>query len=118
MSKYLVHLGTARVEFHFLHFPWDELRSCDKKNVERLRTIFKTEECLRDAAKNFIPALVNRQQLDAALEKSNISAELLLDNQGGSVPKLLFPVGSRLDCLDGQDRIEAARQFLPFEDRW
>ena len=57
-------------KLHFLHFPWNELRGLDKKIMKRLKEAFKTYDCRRLEPRNYIAAIVDRQQLDAAIERS------------------------------------------------
>ena len=115
----LKYKGTARVKIDSFYFPWSELGSYDKENVKRLKGNFETYECRRLESKNFIPAVVDQQELDAAIGKSpNISAEILLNNTGDVPPELIFRSGYRLACLHGEDRIQAGREFLRSWDRW
>ncbi|MCJ1349136.1 hypothetical protein MMC31_007372 [Peltigera leucophlebia] len=111
--------GTARIKLEHLQFPWEELKGFDKKNANRLKLVFKTEgKCRREEPQNFISAVIDQDDLNRAMAESEVSAARLLDNREGLAPRLDFPAGFSLNCFDGQDRIRAARDFLPSGDRW
>ena len=51
--------GTARVRLEVLHFQWNEPRELNRKNVERLKEIFRIENVRRLEPRNYIPAIVD-----------------------------------------------------------
>ncbi|KAH7111054.1 hypothetical protein B0J11DRAFT_473541 [Dendryphion nanum] len=110
--------GTASIKLNVLHFPCEESRQLDEKNVERLRNLFREEGgCRRLDLRNHVPAIISQSQLNAAMAASRISAGQLLEDARDGYPKLDFPPGYRLECLHGRHRILAAAQVLPREDR-
>jgi Protein of unknown function (DUF3723) len=110
--------GTASIKLDVLHFPCEESREPDEKNVERLRKLFREEGgCRRLDLRNHIPAVISQPQLEAAIEASGTSAELLLEDARDGYRELDFPPGYRLECLHGRHRALAAARVLPLEDR-
>ena len=110
--------GTARVRFEVLHFQWNEPRELSRKNVERLKEVFRTDKIRRLEPRNHIPAVVDQSDLDDAIQASEISAESLLSNPDNDPPVLRFPTRHHLTCLHGRHRIQAARETLPPTDAW
>jgi hypothetical protein len=101
--------GTASVNIAILDFPFKKLRDEDEKNTERLEKLFKKQKGCRDwDVFNHIPAVIQQDQLDAALERSRISSEALLEARDGHL-QLDFPTGFLLSCLRGQHRALAAK---------
>jgi hypothetical protein len=101
--------GTASVNIAVLDFPFEKIRDEDDKNIERLEKLFKKQKSCRDwDVFNHIPAVIQQDQLDAALERSNISSKALLDARDGHL-QLEFPSGFLLSCLRGQHRALAAK---------
>jgi hypothetical protein len=117
-ERYIKYKGTARVRLEYLHFEWNEPRELNRKNVERLKKIFRTENIRRLEPGNHIPAVVDQTDLDAAIQASELSAENLLGNPDNDPPVLRFPPRYRLTCLHGRHRIQAARETLPPIDAW
>jgi Protein of unknown function (DUF3723) len=110
--------GTARVRLENLHFEWNEPRELSRKNVERLKEVFRTENIRRLEPRNHIPAVVDQTDLDAAVQASELSAEKLLSNPDFDPPVLRFTPRYSLICLHGRHRIQAARETLPPTDAW
>ncbi|PVH68124.1 hypothetical protein DL98DRAFT_475067, partial [Cadophora sp. DSE1049] len=108
--------GTARIRLDVLHFPQNEPRELDQKNLERLKGYFKNGQCHR-AERNHIPAVIDQAQLSEVLRDSKVSAKTLLNNTDPH-PMLKFPVGSQLHCLHGRHRIQAAREVLKPRESW
>ena len=108
--------GTARIKLEVLHFPQNEPRELDRKNVERLKGYFKKGQCHR-VGRNHIPAVIDQSQLSEVLRDSNVSVKTLLSNTDPH-PMLRFPAGSQLQCLHGRHRIQAAREFLTPRESW
>lgn len=101
-----------------LYFQWNEPRELNRKNVERLKEVFRTDNVRRLEPRNHIPAVVDQSDLDDAIQTSEISAERLLSNPDNDPPVLTFPTGYRLTCLHGRHRVQAGRETLPPTDAW
>jgi hypothetical protein len=110
--------GTARVALHHLHFDNHGRRELNRKNVDRLIEIFRTESVLRLEPQHHIPAVIDPTLLDDVIQASGLSAESLLNNPDQNLPALKLPQQFRLTCLHGQHRIQAAREILPPTDAW
>ncbi|KAL6242584.1 hypothetical protein RBB50_010230 [Rhinocladiella similis] len=117
-ERVIQYRGTARVRLENLHFEWNEPRELNRKNVERLKEIFRTENVHRLEPRNHIPAVVEEAELDAATRASEVLAENLLSNPDDGPPWLKFPPSHRVSCLHGRHRIQAARETLPPTDAW
>jgi hypothetical protein len=101
-----------------LHFPCEESREPDEKNVERLRKLFREEGgCCRLDLQNHIPAVINQPQLAVTIEASRTSVKQFLEDARDGYRELDFPPGYRLECLHGRYRALAAAHVLPLEDR-
>lgn len=110
--------GTARVRLENLYFEWNQPRELSRKNVDRLKEIFRIESIRRLEPRHHVPAAVDQSDLDAALRTSNVTAENLLNNPDNDPPVLKFPPLHRLTCLHGRHRIQAARETLDPTDAW
>jgi hypothetical protein len=111
--------GTVRVSLRRLIFPPKYSREIDRKNVERLRAIFrKPGGCLRLMPSNYIPAIISQQDLDRSIKATGTSLEELLDSKGNEPPMLELPDGYSLRCLHGQHRVLAALEALRSKDEW
>ncbi|KAI9769847.1 MAG: hypothetical protein M1840_003841 [Geoglossum simile] len=110
--------GTARIGLEVLHFRQDQHRRLDRKNVEFLKGCFRKYGCRPLEVGNCIRARIDRESLDDALRESGLTARDLLSNQTEGYPELVFPSGQQLECLNGQHRIQAAREFLSPKDKW
>lgn len=117
-ERLIQYRGTARVRLESLHFEWNEPRELSRKNVERLKEIFRTENVRRLEPSNHIPAVVDETVLDAAARASEVLAENLLSNPDNGPPFLKISPHNRLICLHGRHRIQAAREILPPTDAW
>ncbi|ETN44455.1 uncharacterized protein HMPREF1541_10636 [Cyphellophora europaea CBS 101466] len=117
-ERYIKYRGTARVRLEHMHFEWNETRELNRKNVQRLREVFRTENVRRLEPRNHIPAVVDQAELDSALQLSKCSAETLLSNTNAEPPELKFPARHRVTCLHGRHRVQAARETLPPTDAW
>ena len=95
-SKYR---GTAKIRLEFLHFPGNEPRDLNRKNVERLKGCFRTEGCRRLELENHIPAIIDESQLRDALRASAVSANELLSQLNEGNIELKFATGYQLTCL-------------------
>jgi hypothetical protein len=110
--------GTACVSLRKLIFTPEYSRDVDKKNIERLKRIFAKQGCLRLSPSNHVPAIIDEQDLEAALQYSGKTLGELLDSTEDVPPKLTFPPNYLLECLHGQHRILAAMEILEPKDEW
>lgn len=55
--------------------------------------------------------MIEEQALLAAIRFSGITAGQLTEYSPGGYPELVFPAGYQLECLHGQDRIQAAKEL-------
>ncbi|KAI9773215.1 MAG: hypothetical protein M1839_002223 [Geoglossum umbratile] len=84
--------GTAVVRFEYLHFGSQCPRQLNRENVESLKDTFRREGCLRLEPKHHIPALIDQQVLDLAIESSRpVSLDTLLKNPEATPPELKMP---------------------------
>lgn len=114
-EKSAKYLGSASIYIENLRFLHEE----DKENVERLKQLFRSTGYDRSDVRNHVPATIDKEILDAALQYSGISSDRLNLATTSKYPKLDFPSPHRLECLHGIDRIQAAISLLPPGDkRW
>lgn len=105
--------GSARVNLECLDFPSDGVGAIDEANVRRLVSVFKREGCFPGDSRYHVPAIIDHQQLQQAVQASGIPPEALLDQTHSERPELRFPPGFRLRCLHGRHRIQAGREMAP-----
>ena len=119
-ERRLKYKGTARINLAVLDFPQNQTRKSNKTNVEFLVTCFRKEGCLRLPFRNHVPASIDQESLDVALQRQGRTADDLLTNdEVPDYPLLEFPAGFQIECLHGRDRVDAGREFLdPGEDWW
>lgn len=119
-EKVLRRLGTASIRLDVLDF-LPSSRCLDRQNVERLKRIFLGEcGCLPAAVENRIPAVISQATLHQALATAGIGHEELLSDTTEH-RRLEFPAGSRLVCLRGKHRAQAAKECsssLSWDNRW
>ena len=113
-EKAAKNIGTARIRLEWLYFREKQL---DEKHVETLQLRFQ-KDCQRLPARNHIPAVINQQHLDSALQISGIKDGLVRTNSQNEFPELSFWTGYQLECLHGKHRIQAAKQALSPSDMW
>jgi hypothetical protein len=107
--------GTASVNLEVLHFACEK----DEANIARLKNFFRKNGCDRLDIQNHLPAVIDQEQLDAAIRLSETSAEALMGHPRDEYTELSFPPDFRLECLHGLHRVQAAAEFLPLGDkRW
>lgn len=110
--------GSASISLDAIDLFSVDPSTLDRKNVERLKEVFRNEDCQRQPVTNHILVLVDQACFEAALESSGASAPALLAAGSDEYPKLRFPAGVRLACLHGRHRVQAGREFLPPHDKW
>jgi hypothetical protein len=109
--------GTARINLKHI-FPHPSIcRSLDPRNVDRLCEIFSKEGCRRLEVANHVTAVVSNDNLNAALQKAEVSAALLMSGTSDQYPHLPFSSG-QVKCLHGQHRLKAGEEFLSECDQW
>lgn len=110
--------GYAKVELKYLEFQFSLFgkRVFDPSNVKVLQEKFENDECACEEPQNFITAVVNNDLLEQITTESDTSPGKLKDET--MLPWLTFPEGTRLLCLYGRHRVEAAKHALLPGDRW
>lgn len=111
-------LGTAYVRTDHLQFDCcSRLRShLDVKNTNRLRRAFALEKKVRPAAfGHHIPGIIDERDFTAALCNSKLTRAQL--RHSDEIPGLILPSDSKIVCLRGKYRLEAARK-LSHEPTW
>lgn len=117
VDKLAKYKGTARISIDHLYFP-HSCRQPDKRIVEQLKRDFEGEGCIKDQANNRIPAIIHDSILESGLEKLAISTEAFKASSKEKPVHIYFSADVKLQCLHGQHRILAAKEFLDASDRW
>jgi hypothetical protein len=105
--------GTVRVRLNQLQFS-SSVRPLDQKIVHALKRDFRAEGCLQHQKCCSIPALITESDFSAILEHLRLTPEALKIAE----PQPEIPSAVQLECLHGQHRISAARDFLPLSEHW
>jgi hypothetical protein len=112
--------GIARVSLRSLSFQHalvqDKHRAISQENVLRIENIFKHNGCLRLQEEHVINAVVQDDDLAAALSKQGITKEDFRGYQWAQDAPLLEL--SDVQCLSGLHRVEAAHRYLDDNDKW
>jgi hypothetical protein len=82
--------GTACIKLKLLHFRQDKSRELDKRHVEYLTQCFKKEGYCPLKVSHHIPALIDQEQLNAAILALGILAKDLLSNPQDRYLELVF----------------------------
>lgn len=116
-EKSLKYLGTARIEVDVLVFTNSD--GPDAENVARLRKLFRIQRDFEPGAiQNRIPAVIDESQLHDAVASSGLRPEALVSAEQ-VYPTLNFPPGFQLECLRGEDRVEAVKGLFRSSNlRW
>jgi hypothetical protein len=120
-ERRLKYKGTARISLDVIFFRQDQPREYSQRQADFLVDCFQKEGCHRVPLCNHVPAIIDQESLDAALQRLGGTADddLLTNDEEPNYPLLEFPTGFRLECLHGRHRIEAGREFLhPGDDWW
>lgn len=112
--------GIARIPLDSLDFKHSlvqrQHREISLQNVHRIRGIFERTGCLRFDGDNIVNAIIADSDLKEALESANITAASFQSCQWPiDAPRLNL---TRVKCLSGLHRIEAAKDFLDENDKW
>ncbi|KFY64740.1 hypothetical protein V496_03055 [Pseudogymnoascus sp. VKM F-4515 (FW-2607)] len=118
-ERRLKYKGTARISLDVLFFRQDQPRESNKRQADFLVDCFRKEGCHRLPFCNHVPAIIDQESLDAAMQRLGKTADALLtNNEVPDYPLLEFPTSFHLECLHGRHRIEAGREFLDPGDDW
>lgn len=112
------HYGCVRVALERLDFTRSSARPLDRSNVARLVSSFELGGCLRHDACYHVPAVMDDGLLRRSVLDGGASMNDLRSHDPSVWPRLALPVGVQVQCLHGQHRIAAARQYLLGQDRW
>jgi hypothetical protein len=116
-DKLVKYKGTALISIAHLDFP-HPCRQIDRKIIEQLKRDFEGEGCVREEPTNRIPAIIEDRTLQAGLEKLVTSVNNFKATSKDDPPKLYLARDVKLECLHGQHRILAAKEFLAPSQRW
>jgi Protein of unknown function (DUF3723) len=112
-ERRLKYQGTAKIDISHISLPSEYNRD----NVERLRGIFQHEGCDRLSLPNHIIATMSKENLQSALNGSQMSGNALMSQPPDAYVHLDFPIG-QVVCLHGQHRLRAGKEFLAPYERW
>ncbi|RII17524.1 hypothetical protein CUC08_Gglean002364 [Alternaria sp. MG1] len=119
-QKLMCYRGIARVPLHALRFGHgvvvDKHRDLSYENVIRLEKIYEQVGCSRLQEENVINAVIEDDDLVAALSLHGMSLDDMRNLQWPQDAPALHL--ENVQCLCGMHRIEAARRFLNENDRW
>ncbi|KAH7112735.1 hypothetical protein EDB81DRAFT_670705, partial [Dactylonectria macrodidyma] len=111
--------GTASIKITSLRVPPQATNPTKHSDTDSLKRIFKEEHgCRQEDIRHHVKAAISQVDLEKALRNSGVLVTQLLDN-ALPYPKLELPPGTRLECLQGSDRITAADEiFDGIDKRW
>ena len=92
-------------------------REFDRKNVDRLKRIFKQEGLRRISPENRIPVLLGKEESMSALRRSNLCESDLITHRLQDMPAIEAPKHS-IRYLHGHHRLAAAKEFLAPSEQW
>ena len=110
--------GSARVDLDTISFDDAPTNQAHHSNVARLVSTFERAGCLRLDPQYHVPAVISQEQLNLAIRNAGSAPEALFHQDPARLPILVFPDDFRVQCLHGRHRIEAAKQYLSWNDRW
>jgi len=105
-------LGTYRIRLENVELP--VIPQDRQKNVDRLKRIFKTQECLRLDPQNYVSATIDAEVFHRRVQR----AERQDSDPSLSPPELLLALGEEVRCIHGKCRIKAADSILKGRHRW
>jgi hypothetical protein len=112
--------GIARIPLNALRFGHrtvlNKHRDLSHENVIRLERIYEQVGCLRLQEENVINAVVEDDDLVAALSPHGMSLDDMRSLQWPQDAPALHL--ENVQCLSGMHRIDAARRFLHESDKW
>jgi len=98
--------GTARINVENLQFTSEG----DDAQVAKLRKVFLQIGCKPED--HPIPAMIDPQLLQSALQRSGSKPEELVDHSRAQYPPLDIPQGNTLVCLRGAELVTAGKDLL------
>lgn len=107
------YLGTAKVKINQIVLPLEY----DQDKVQGLRDLFYRQGCDRLSPRNHVVAVISKENLLATCYNSHINIEALINNRSDSYDQLDFTIG-QLECLQGQHRLRAGKEYLGPSDQW
>ncbi|KAH6712159.1 hypothetical protein BKA61DRAFT_577258 [Leptodontidium sp. MPI-SDFR-AT-0119] len=102
--------GTARVSIRHLEF-LHPTRQINRKAIRQLIRDFDGERYIREEPSHRIPVIIDNSMLQVALEKLSLTTETFRA-KADYPPFLELESGVKLECLHGQYRILAAKEYL------
>lgn len=116
-EKYKAFRGSIKYPLHRLDHEQasEKSRQLNRKNVERLIKVFQLEGCRRLDAENHVPGLIPNRALSILLE-SVTEGEVRL--KASDKEPVWSDTPDRLTYLHGRHRLEAAKRFLPANEKW
>lgn len=116
LEKKICYKGTASIKIEVLDFRPRKVGESDDRNVNRLKKAFREPgACERLNLRNHVLGIIDQSTLDAALHVAGIPSDCLFKDPSEDYPKLDFPAGYKLECIQGQSRTRAAP---PGDQRW
>jgi hypothetical protein len=88
------------------------VRGENKKIIESLKGKFKKEGCYCLKPRNYVPVIIKPSDFLSILKLLELSPDSLIENPREIPPRLKFPLGFRLLCLYGRQRVEAVKAVL------
>ena len=111
-EKKLKFWGTTVVKLEKLSFGAIGAKELNRKNVDRLKSIFEEYGCRRLEVQHHIPAIICKQVVESSLLTK------IRGPQTGEYPELKLPDGATILCLHGRHRIQAGKEFLSVREKW
>ena len=109
--------GSAQVWITHLDFP-HPIRQIDRRVITQLKRDFDGEGCIKTRPEHRVPAVIGESMLQEALQKLAISSETFKAISRDNPLKIDLGRGAKLECLHGQHRILAAKEYLVPSLRW
>lgn len=110
-------LGCVRTNLSCLEFERDS-RDCDPQIIRELGSKFRLVGCLRLQSPHHVPAIIAGGVFRDAVSLAGSNAGDVLGANPERWPMITIPHGQRVQCIHGQQRIEAAKKFLGPRDQW
>jgi len=111
-------LGCAKIDLKHLNFSQSSARELDDENIQRLLSAFKLTGCLRLDTQYHVPAIIDAHFLSQMVREGGASLDDIRSHEPSRWPALKLPEGSEIECLHGQHRLVAAREYLLPRDQW
>ncbi|KAI5465187.1 hypothetical protein BGZ63DRAFT_351107, partial [Mariannaea sp. PMI_226] len=113
-------LGTASIRFSSLKPRSAAANPIRRPATKPLQRLFREEHgCRQEDSRHHAKATISQDELQTALMLSGISEISMLKADSLPYPQLEFPPGTRLECIQGCDRIIAADEvFDGANKRW